>query len=373
MPLVLAAAASQALLVVLGPTLSSVAGELGTSSGEAGQARSTTALAAIAASVLITTRVDVLGVPRLLRLGGALAVVSSAAVAVSPTLLAFLVAHVLVGLAFGCLLSAAFAGVAAFPPQRRAWAIGYVAGANALAWVLVNPITGLLTGWLGWRAAESVPALVALAVLLAARKAVPVPHAPVAPRLHALLARRPVRRWILVEMTAYAAWTAFLTFNGVFFIERLGVPEGAVGWPLGAAAAAYFVASTQSGRLVERVPRRRLVAGSALLMAVLLPLLLDVARSVPAAVLLSCLLGAAAGVRTPASGGLGLAQLSQHPGAIMAVRTAATQLGYLMGALIGGAVIVKMGFGALGLVLAAGLVLSAVLVLRVEDSAVPGR
>jgi predicted MFS family arabinose efflux permease len=108
-------------------------------------------------------------------------------------------------------------------------------------------------------------------------------------------------------------------------------------------------------------------------MAVLLPLLLDVARSVPAAVLLSCLLGAAAGVRTPASGGLGLAQLSQHPGAIMAVRTAATQLGYLMGALIGGAVIVKMGFGALGLVLAAGLVLSAVLVLRVEDSAVPGR
>jgi predicted MFS family arabinose efflux permease len=157
MPLVLAAAASQALLVVLGPTLSSVAGELGTSSGEAGQARSTTALAAIAASVLITTRVDVLGVPRLLRLGGALAVVSSAAVAVSPTLLAFLVAHVLVGLALGCLLSAAFAGVASFPPQRSAWAIGYVAGANALAWVLVNPITGLLTGWLGWRAAESVP------------------------------------------------------------------------------------------------------------------------------------------------------------------------------------------------------------------------
>ena len=51
----------------------------------------------------------------------------------------------------------------------------------------------------------------------------------------------------------------------------------------------------------------------------------------------------------------------------MAVRTAATQLGYLMGALIGGAVIVGMGFGALGLVLAAGLVLSAVLVLRVED------
>ena len=48
------------------------------------------------------------------------------------------------------------AGVAAFPPERRAWAIGYVAGANALAWIVINRNLGgdslhtWLTG-LGWQ------------------------------------------------------------------------------------------------------------------------------------------------------------------------------------------------------------------------------
>jgi predicted MFS family arabinose efflux permease len=172
---------------------------------------------------------------------------------------------------------------------------------------------------------------------------------------------------VVAETAAFGAWTAFLTFNGVFFVESLRVPPGAVGWPLAAAAAAYFVSSAFSGRLVVLVPRRLLVAGAALLMAVLLPLLLGVARSVPTAVLLCLLLGAAAGVRTPASGSLGLAQLSHHPGAMMAVRTGATQLGYMLGSLVGGAVIVGMGYGALGLVLAAGLIISASLVLRLEE------
>ena len=365
-PLLLATGASQALLVVLGPTLSSVAREFGTSAGTAGEARSISALAAIVASLVITARIDSFGVPRMLRLGAVLAVISSAAVAAAPSLPAFLVAHSLVGVAFACLASAGFAGVAAFPPQRRPWALGFIAGANGLAWVLVNPAVGLVTGSLGWRAAESIPALAALVALVFAGNTAGVPTGPVAPRLHILLFTTPVRRWVVAEATAFAAWTAFLTFNGAFFIERFQIPEGAVGWPLGAAAVAYFVASTQSGRLVERVPPRYLVAGSSLLMAMLLPLLLGVARSVPVAVLLCIVLGAAAGIRTPASGGLGLAQLSRQAGAIMAVRTASTQLGYLLGALIGGAVIVAMGYGPLGLVLAAGLVLSALLVLRID-------
>jgi predicted MFS family arabinose efflux permease len=72
-------------------------------------------------------------------------------------------------------------------------------------------------------------------------------------------------------------------------------------------------------------------------------------------------------VRTPASGGLGLEQLPHHPGAMMGARTAATQLGYLLGAVIGGAVIAGPGFGTLGFVLAAAMVLSGWMVLRVRD------
>ena len=366
-PLVLATMASQALLVVLSPTIVAIRRELGASIGVVGQARSVAAGVAIMASLAIVGRIDALGVRRLLRVGSALAIVACVAVGLAPTLALFLAAHVLVGLAFACLLSAGFAGVAAFPPERRPWAIGYVAGANALAWIVVNPIVGAVTESLTWRAAEIVPAVIAVVALLAAPAADLAPNPTAARALRTLLRERSARRWLGAEVFAYGAWSALLTFVGAFFIERLGVPEAAAGWLLATGAAAYFAASTRTRTLVGLFPRRRLAAGSALIMAVLLFVLLRLTASAPLAVATFCLVGLAAGVRTPASSGLGLEQLPRHSGAMMAARTAATQLGYLLGAVIGGAVISHGGYGALGIVLAIGMTASALLILRVDD------
>jgi predicted MFS family arabinose efflux permease len=228
-PLVLATMASQALLVVLSPTIVAIGRDLGASVGTIGQARSITAGVAIVTSVAITPRIDAVGVPRLLGLGAVAAIVACAAVAASPTLAVFRAAHALVGLGFACLLSAGFAGVAAFSRERRAWAIGYVAGANALAWIVVNPLVGLVTDWLSWRVAEAVPGAIALAALLASRAATPAPAGRAAPRMRTLLAAGSARRWIGAELIAYGAWTALLTFIGGFFIERLGVREAVAG------------------------------------------------------------------------------------------------------------------------------------------------
>jgi predicted MFS family arabinose efflux permease len=104
-------------------------------------------------------------------------------------------------------------------------------------------------------------------------------------------------------------------------------------------------------------------------MAALVPLQLGVPASVPVAGLLFCLVALAAGVRTPASSGLGLEQLPDSPGAMMAVRTATTQLGYLLGAVVGGAVIAAEGYAALGVLLGLGMAISAALVMRVRDPA----
>ena len=170
-------------------------------------------------------------------------------------------------------------------------------------------------------------------------------------------------------MIAYGAWTGLLTFVGAFFIDTFDVGEGAAGWLLAAGAAAYFAASTRSGRLVARFPRRHLVAASALVMAALLPLFLGTSGSVLVGALLFCLLGMTAGVRTPASSSLGLEQIADHPGTMAAARTGATQLGYLLGAAVGGLVIAAAGYRALGVVLAAGMAASALLVLRVREDA----
>ena len=62
----------------------------------------------------------------------------------------------------------------------------------------------------------------------------------------------------------------------------------------------------------------------------------------------------------------------------MGARTASAQLGYVLGAAGGGLVIELLGFGALGFVLFAGMAVSALLILRVDDpvdagGAPPGR
>lgn len=364
-PLVLATMASQALLVVLGPTLVAIGADLGASVGAVGQARSITAAAAIGASVAITGRVERVGVARLIRLGAGIAILASAAVAASPGLAIFLAAHALVGVAFACLLTAGFAGVGAFAPERRSWALGYVAGANALAWIVVNPIVGALTDSVSWRLAPAVPAAIALAALLAAGGAPTVLGAAALPRMRTVLATASARRWIAAELMAYGAWTALLTFIGAFFIDHLGVAEATAGWLLAGGAAAYFAASTRSAGLVRRASERRLAAAAALAMAAL-AVAQFATSSVAVAMAVFCLIGLAAGVRTPASSGLGLHQLPGHPGAMMAARTAATQLGYLLGAVIGGAVIAGAGYGTLGVALAAGMAASAALILRVD-------
>jgi predicted MFS family arabinose efflux permease len=366
-PLVLATMASQSLLVVLAPTLVAISTDLRAPVATVGQARSVTALVSVTASLAITARADRLAVRTLLRTGSAVAVVACGLVAASGSTAAFLSAHVLVGLAFAPLLSGGFAGIAAFGPDRRAWATGYVAGANALAWIVVNPLASGITARASWRAAMALPAAIAVAALVTAGRAAPVPWGRVPGRLWEPLTVTPARRWVVSEVTAFAAWTCLLTFSGAYFIEQLGVPEALAGWLLAAGAAAYLAASSGAGRMARRVPPRRLVWASALVMAGLLPAMLSGPRSAVLAAPLFCLIGFVAGIRTPASAGLALQQLPDHPAAMMAARTAATQSGYLVGAVVGGAVLAGPGYGALGVVLAVTMATSAWLVHRVDD------
>jgi predicted MFS family arabinose efflux permease len=284
LPLVLATMASQGLLVVLSPTIVAIGDDLGASVSAVGQARSITAVVAVVSSLFITSRIGAIGVRRLLVVGSALAVVACALVASAPGLWAFLAAHVVVGVAFACLLSGGFAGSRRVSGGRpRAWAAGYVVGANSLAWIVVNPVVRALTERLSWRVAELVPATIALAALLTARSVATVRGAGAAPRLRGVLADVSARRWIGSELVAYAAWTGLLTFVGAFFIDTFGVTSATAGWLLAAGAAAHFTAATRSGRLVARFSRRRLVVVAGLAMTVLLPLLLANSRSLAAA------------------------------------------------------------------------------------------
>lgn len=366
LPLVLASMASQALLVVLTPTIVEVGRDLGVSVGVVGQARSTLAGAAIVSSLAIAPLLDRFGVRSLLLWGAALAIAGCAAAAFSPSLEVFLAVHVLIGTGFACLMSAGFAGVAAFPAEDRPWAMGYLVGANGLAWIAVNPLAGVLTDLLSWRVAQAVPATIALCVLASARSA---PGGGVAGGggMRDVFARLSARRWAASEMIALFAWGAYLTFIGAFFIERHDLSESAVGVLLALWAAVFFVVSVRVAPMFGRLPRARLISASALVMGAFIALQMGAHAALWVAVAAAFAGAVAGGVRLTVSSTLGLAQLPGQPGSMMAARTAAFQMGYLLGGLLGGATLAYSGYAALGLVLAVAAALSAALVLRVSD------
>lgn len=358
---------SQALLVVLAPTIPSIATDLGSGVGTIGQARSVTAAVAIGVSIVLVGSPRAAGVSRLLAVGSAVGLASCGAVAASPTAAVFLAAHALVGVAFALLLTAGFTGVAAFPEGRRAWAVGYVSAANGLAWIVVNPIAGAVTDLLSWRVAQVIPAVIALVTLVSASAAASALRIGPTPGLRDMFLHASARHWMLSELIAFAAWTGLLTFVGAYFIQILDMREAVAGWLLAAGAAAYFAAATRSGRIIALIPRRRLISVASLSMGALAVIQLNSVEPIAVPVLLFCLTGVAAGLRTPASSGLGLEQLPDQPGAMMAARTAMTQIGYLIGGVVGGLLIAGPGFPALGFAIGVGMALSALLILGVEE------
>jgi predicted MFS family arabinose efflux permease len=180
---------------------------------------------------------------------------------------------------------------------------------------------------------------------------------------------RSARRWAVAELVAYAAWTAELTYAGAFYIQTYGVGESSVGFLLAVGSVAFLIATMSAHRVARRFDRRPVIAVSGLAMGALLAVFLNVTPSIAFSLGVICLVAVCAGLRSTGSSALGLSQLPAHPGSMMAARTVSAQLGYMIGAVVGGVVLAVAGFGTLGWVLFAGMGFSALLVARVRDPA----
>jgi predicted MFS family arabinose efflux permease len=371
-PLVFATVATQASIVVLAPLMVEIGRDFDTGLGAVGVARSVLAATAVAVSLGIGPLIDRVGV-RPLIIGGALFALAGAALtAASPSLIPFYGAHVVTGVGVACLLSAGFAGVAAyFGDEHAAWAVGWVVGAQSLAWIAGNPVIGLLAESGSWRLAYAVPATIACvaltAGLLAPRGRPERPVGGIGEGLAAVFGDRSARRWTIAELVAYSAWTAEITYAAAFYVESYGVSVFDVGLLLSIGSVVFLLVSTNTARVTERLPRKPVIVISALLMGVTLVPVLNLTPSVWFTVGLFSAMAGFAALRATAASGLGLAQLPARPGAMMGARTASGQLGYMIGAAGGGAVLSVAGFGALGFVLLAGMGLSALLIARVHD------
>src|SRR3954451_22468191 len=163
LPLVLATTATQSSIVVLTPIVVAVSRDLGPSVSAVGQARTVLAAVACLAAFRAGPLVDRHGVKPLIVGGSLFALLGALVNAVGPSLALFYAGHAVTGVGVAALLSAGFAGVSAYFPERdAAWALGYVLGSQSLASIAGNPLVGLLTDWGSWRLAYLVPATIAL-------------------------------------------------------------------------------------------------------------------------------------------------------------------------------------------------------------------
>ena len=351
--LLLCLAASQAAILVLTPVLPALASDLDVSTATAGQLRTVSGLSAGLTALFAGLLASRVGLRELLRVGLVVIVISSAISAVAPDFAVIAFAQLGIGIGIGLSYTAAIAAVAAWTtPADRSRVLAVALLGPPIAWIVGMPLSGLVgeASWrIAWIAAPFAFSLVALAVL--ARRE-PAPPASTRADVRAVLAHPGVLRWSTGELLAYSAWAGALVFIGALFIESYGLSSGETGLVLGAGALVLIPGNLLFRRWVDQHGRALLVA-LALGAAVTVVVLGAFRPSTWFSLGVFSVLAFLAGGRTLAGAAAGLDLAPELILGVTGIRTAALQLGYFVGAAVGGLALAAGGYRALGLALAA--------------------
>jgi DHA1 family inner membrane transport protein len=350
--LFLCLAASQAAVLALTPVLASVASDLDVSIAVAGQLRTVSGLTAGVTALLTGLLASRVGVRELMAAGLVLLALGSAVSAAAPDFAVLAGAQILIGVGVGLSYSAAVAAVAEWTTvAERSQVLAVALLGPPLAWVVGMPFCGFV-GELSWRLVWIfVPLTFALAALavLATRQA--TPPASVRADVRSVLRQPGVVRWSSGELLAFSAWAGSLVFVGALFIESYGLTVGETGLVLGAGALVYVPGNLLFRRWVDDHGRLLLIV-LALAAAVTVAVLGAFRPSAWFSLAVFSVLSFLAGGRTLAGSSRGLDLAPELRLGVTGVRTAALQLGYFVGAAVGGVALAAAGYTGLGLAFA---------------------
>jgi DHA1 family inner membrane transport protein len=350
--------ASQSGLLVLSPILVDVAREFDVSTATAGQLRSISGAMGGVTALLLATAARRPGLRELLSLGAGLLALASALSAAAPSFVVLAAAQAVLGVGTGLLVAVGIAAAGEWPaaahrPQVLAWAI---AGMPA-AWIAGMPVVGAVADS-GWRAAWiAVPTAAGLIALALVR--LRPPDAPSRRSGDAVAAwRRPdVARFAAGELLANAAWASVLTYSGALLLESYAISPAVVALGLGLMATA-MLPGTFTARRRTADATLRLLAGLTAFQGAAVVALGALRVGVAVTLALLAVMAFVNGRRSMFASALGMDTAPEDRVAVMSMRAAANQLGYLLGAAAGGLALALGGFLALALALA-GMFLTA--------------
>src|SRR5215213_4531854 len=346
--------AGQAAVIAITPLLAEVASDFDVSTATAGQLRSVSGFAAGLAAVAMGSLVSRVGLRDLLVLGLGILAAGSLLSAAAPTFAVLVAAQVAVGAGLAVVLSGGVAAAAAWSADaERARVLSWTLVGQPGAWIVGMPVIGVLGGasWrLAWLAVPFAASL--LALLAVATRPADQPTESGTGTLQLLRQNRAVAGWALGELLAFSAWA------GALFVESYDASPAAAGLVLGLAAVAYLPGNFLARRWTGAAGRLALVV-LPIVSAGLVAVFAGYRPALWASGLLLGLLAFAGGARTIVGSAYGLEVCARRRVLAMRLRAAASQFGYLVGAVAGGVALAAGGYGALGLAFAALFALAA--------------
>jgi predicted MFS family arabinose efflux permease len=359
--LFLALFSSQAGVLVLSPILSDVAKDFDVSISTAGQLRILAAPLAAVVAIAVGRSLGRFSARALLGAGTASLAVGSLASAAAPTFELLALAQIPVWTGVAALIAAGVAAAGAWSsPERRSKVVATALAGPPAAWIVGMPLIGLIAE-VHWRLAFVVlplPAALLTGLALAARPA-DQPGRSLGSSLAGLLGNRSARSWALGELLANAAWAGTLVFSGALFTEIHGTSPKVTGLALAFVAVAYLLGNVWSGRGDDTRARRGMLEAS-VVSAVAIGLVWAITPNLATTLALFSIAAFAAAARTVSGTVYGFRIAGDRGREVGAVRAATTQIGYLVGSLVGGVALAAGGFAALGLAYG-GLFLAATL------------
>jgi predicted MFS family arabinose efflux permease len=359
--LFLALFASQSGVLVLSPILSDVADDFGVSVATAGQLRILAAPLAAVVAVVVARALGRFSPRALLVAGSTLVASGSAASAVSPSFVWLALAQVPLWGGIAMLLTSAVAAAAAWSEHdSRTKVIAHMFAGPPTAWIVGMPLIGVVAE-VDWRlafVALPLPAgLLAAAAAAGRPRDAPIAHAGTS--LRSFLGPSPARRWALGELLATSAWVGTLVYCGALLTDGYGMSTAATGVALAAVAIAYLVGNQWAGR-GDPGRARSTILTTSLVGAVAVALTWAFTPTVAVTLVLFAVSGAMVAMRTVAGTVYGFQVGGDMGREVGATRAVTTQMGYLIGSLVGGAALALGGFALLAVAFG-GLLLASTL------------
>jgi len=256
------------------------------------------------------------------------------------------------------------------PLDRRADAVGVITAGGASAFLVGGPVINYVTRFGGWRSAFLLYMLPVALIGLALTWLV-IPSNPSTSKegdtgsyldgIRQVVTNRSALACLLAILLSKATWQGVLSYGISFYREWFKVPKGWASLILSGLALGFIFSALLAWRLVKRFGRKRTTYLSFLGVG----LLSIVYMNAPAywlSLAIFMVMGVISGARRSASISLALEQVPEYRGSMMALNTASNNLGSILGAGIGGAVLLRSGYPLIGVVLGILGVLAALVI-----------